>query len=327
MDLSSGPVLVTGAAGFIGSHLVEALLEKQLRVRAFVKYNSRNDYGHLEQLRHNDGLEIITGDIRDSGTVATAVFGVNCVFHLAASIGIPYSYRSPADVVSINTAGTQNVLEAVRAFKIPRVVVTSTSEVYGTPLFVPIDEKHPYQAQSPYAASKAAADMLSLSYVKSYDVPAVIVRPFNTYGPRQSARAIIPAIISQALEKDEISLGSLEPRRDFLYVKDTVRAFLAAAEDDSSIGEVYNFGSGADVSIGELAELILGIMDRDIPIRNETERVRPEKSEVSCLLCNYGKAEKGLGWIPHTTLESGLIATINYIRANRQLYKADQYNV
>lgn len=327
MSRFDGPVLVTGAAGFIGSHLVEKLLSEDVKVRAFVRYNSRNHYGYLESLRESENLEIVTGDIRDGGTVATAVFGCSCVFHLAASIGIPYSYKSPADVVSTNVIGTQNILDAARAFKTPRVVVTSTSEVYGTPKYVPIDEKHPLQAQSPYAATKIAADKLAESYHNSFDVPVAVVRPFNTFGPRQSARAIIPTIISQALISDVIRVGNLLPTRDFMFVKDTVNAFITAGTASQAIGKVFNFGSGVDVSIGELIEMILSIVGKKVEVREDSQRLRPDKSEVSRLQCNFTQAEHALSWNPQYTLESGLVSTVEWIRSNLHLFKPEQYNV
>jgi len=327
MSNNNGPALVTGAAGFIGSHLVEALLARDVEVRAFVRYNSRNDYGFLNHLSTHEGLTIISGDIRDGGTVATAAFGCSCIYHLAASIGIPYSYRSPADVVAVNVMGTQNILDAAKAFHVPRVIITSTSEVYGTPKYVPIDEKHPLQPQSPYAATKVSSDMLANSYYTTYEVPVTIVRPFNTFGPRQSARAIIPTIISQALTSKVIKVGSLLPKRDFLFVEDTVAAFLAAAQSSQTIGKTINFGSGADISIGELVEMILLLTRKQVEVREDKKRVRPDRSEVARLLCNYGQAEQLLGWHPRHSLEDGLMRTIDWIRSNLEHYKPDQYNV
>jgi NAD dependent epimerase/dehydratase len=328
MELSKGKILVTGAGGFIGSHLVEALLGKGCDVRAFVHYNSANWFGKLEDLgpRLND-VDVFVGDLRDAATVRRAVSGCRIILHLGALIGIPYSYLSPGDTFATNVGGTQNVLDAAREMGIEKVVITSTSEVYGTPLYIPIDEKHPLQAQSPYAASKIAADKLAESYYMAFDLPVATIRPFNTFGPRQSARAIVPTIITQALAGDVIHLGSLHTSRDFIFVEDTVSGFLAVAEHNSSIGKVINIGSGGGVSVGQLAELVMSIMRKQVDIRVDKERIRPEKSEVQRLVCNYSLAQELLGWEPGFSLEEGLRETIEWIRERPQLFKAERYNV
>lgn len=328
MDLKSGKILVTGAGGFIGSHLVERLIKEDCTVRAFVRYNSRNDYGHLESLgRHIKDIEIVTGDLRDTETVRRAVKGCSLVFHLGALIGIPYSYESPGDVIATNVTGTLNILDAARKYSTEKLVITSTSEVYGTPLYVPIDEKHPLHAQSPYAASKIAADKLAESYFLSYDVQVATLRPFNTFGPRQSARAVIPTIITQALTSKTIRLGSLAPRRDLLFVRDTVDGFLSVAQHESSVGKTFNIGTGGDLSIGDLVEQILLIIGTKAEIIEDRQRIRPESSEVQRLVCNYTQALENLNWQPQYSLEDGLRRTIFYIKENMDAYKAEQYNV
>jgi NAD dependent epimerase/dehydratase len=328
MDLSKGKILVTGAGGFIGSHLVEALLRKGCCVRAFVHYNSANSFGKLEDLGPLlDGVDIFTGNLRDAATVRRAVSGCRIVLHLGALIGIPYSYLSPGDTFATNVGGTQNVLDAARDEGVEKVVITSTSEVYGTPLYIPIDEKHPLQAQSPYAASKIAADKLAESYYMAFDLPVATIRPFNTFGPRQSARAIIPTIITQVLAGDVIHLGSLHTSRDFIFVEDTVSGFLAVAEHDNTVGRVINVGSGGAVSVGHLTELVMGIIGKRLEIRVDEERIRPEKSEVKQLVCNYTLAEELLGWEPGFSLEEGMNKTIYWIRERIHLFKADRYNV
>jgi NAD dependent epimerase/dehydratase len=321
-------VLVTGAEGFIGSHLTEALVEKGYKVKAFVRYNFKNDWGWLERSKYLKDIEIYTGDIRDYDSVYDAMKDVDVVFHLAALIGIPYSYISPLAYIKTNTEGTYNVLEAARKLNIQRVIHTSTSEVYGTAQYVPIDEKHPYNPQSPYAASKAAADHLALSYYRSFDLPVTIIRPFNTFGPRQSARAIIPTIISQILAgKKQIKLGNLSPTRDLTYVKDTVNGFMTVGLHEKTVGDVYNLGTGREVSIGDLAKKIMDLIGTKVEIITDEKRIRPEKSEVERLLSNPEKAMKLTGWKPQYTLEEGLIETINWIKNNMEYYKVDIYNV
>jgi len=321
-------ILVTGAEGFIGSHLTEMLVEKGYKVKAFVRYNFKNDWGWLERSKYLKDIEIYTGDIRDYDSVYDSMKDVNIVFHLAALIGIPYSYISPLAYIKTNTEGTYNVLEAARKLKIQRVIHTSTSEVYGTAQYVPIDEKHPYNPQSPYAASKAAADHLALSYYRSFDLPVTIIRPFNTFGPRQSARAIIPTIISQILAgKKQIKLGNLSPTRDLTYVKDTVNGFITVGLHEKTVGDVYNLGTGREVSIGDLAKKIMDLIGTKVEIITDEKRIRPEKSEVERLLSNPEKAMKLTGWKPQYTLEEGLIETINWIKNNMEYYKVDIYNV
>ena len=322
-------VLVTGAAGFIGSHLVERLLGEGAKVRAFVRYNSRNHWGHLEDLlpHQRSDVEIISGDLRDPGRVDAAVKGVEVVFHLGALIAIPYSYVAPQDVVMTNVMGTLNVLEAARRHGTSRVVHTSTSEVYGTAQYVPIDERHPLVGQSPYAASKIGADQIALSYQLSFDVPVAIARPFNTYGPRQSARAVIPAIIVQALTQKHVMLGATFPTRDLNFVADTVSGFLRIAETDAAVGEVINLGTGREVSVGDVAAAIIRLVGRDIPVVFDANRVRPDASEVERLLADATKAKTLVEWEPRHSLDDGLRATIDWIRQHLDQYKPTIYAV
>ena len=328
MDISTGKILVTGAGGFIGSHLVEALLDEGCEVRAFVRYNSRNDFGYLEDLGDRlSGVEVVSGDLRDGETVRRAAEGCKLILHLGALVGVPYSYVSPGDVFATNLGGTLNVLEAARGCGAERVVITSTSEVYGTPLYVPIDEKHPLQGQSPYAASKIASDKLAESFHLSFDLPVTILRPFNTFGPRQSARAIVPTIISQALAGGPIRLGSLETSRDLLYVTDTTAGFIAIARHDSAVGKVVNIGTGCDVSVQQLARLIFDFLGKELPLEVDEQRLRPARSEIPRLVCNYSLAEDLLGWEPRFTLEEGLRATLVWMKDRLSEYKSELYNV
>lgn len=329
MSLRGRKVLVTGAGGFIPSHLTEALVKAGANVTAFIRYNSRNDWGLLEELPDEirAGIEIVPGDLKDVDAVRNVCKGKEIIFHLGALIAIPYSYINPRDHVETNVIGTLNVLTAAREFGPERVVHTSTSEVYGTAQYTPIDESHPLQGQSPYSASKIAADKIAESFYLSYKVPVVTVRPFNTYGPRQSARAVIPTIISQALTSDTVRLGSLTPRRDLTFVKDTVRGFMLAAQKESAVGEVVNLGAQEDVSIGELADRCIALIGRKCEIVEDQQRVRPEGSEVMQLLADTTKARKMLGWKPEVTLDEGLKATIEYIRENTSRFKADIYNI
>lgn len=329
MNLSQQTVLVTGAGGFIGSHLVEGLVAEGARVRALIKYNSRNDWGNIERLAPEvrEHVEILSGDITDPFFVRQAVQGCQTVFHLAALIGIPYSYIAPQHYVSVNVQGTLNVLEACRSEGVQKLVHTSTSEAYGTARYAPIDEAHPLQGQSPYSASKIAADKMAESYFLSFDLPVATIRPFNTFGPRQSARAFIPTVISQALQKGEIRVGSLDPKRDFNYVKDTVQGFLRVAEKGAP-GEVYNIGSGTTWSMQQTVEEILSLLGKpDLPVMEEAQRIRPEKSEVQLLLCNSEKARGQLGWSPRYSFREGLAETVEAIRQDLGCYKTELYNV
>jgi NAD dependent epimerase/dehydratase len=317
MTLKNTHVLVTGAGGFIGSHLVERLLEKGTRVRALVHYNARRDVGHLRGLV-SPRLEIMMGDIRDHGSVNQAVEGCRTVFHLAALIAIPYSYQAPSSFVDTNIRGTLNVLEACRRFRVRRLIHTSTSEVYGTAQYVPMDEKHPIQTQSPYAASKAAADMLADSFFRSFGVPVVTVRPFNTFGPRQSLRAVIPSILAQAaFGKGPLTLGRVDTVRDFNYVKDTVEAFLLSADCEKAIGQVINIGTGVGRTIAEVTEAAYRLCLRKRPrLSQDPRRLRPGKSEVLQLVCDAERARELLGWGPRVTFDSGLRLTLAYARSH-----------
>jgi len=328
-DLAKAKVLVTGAGGFIGSHLCEAALARGAQVRAFVHYNSRNDWGMLEDLnaRQLREIEVVTGDLRDPGAVRRAVQGCHIVFHLGALIGIPYSYDNPADVVATNVLGTLHVLQAALDAGIQRLVQTSTSEVYGTAQLVPMDEEHPLHPQSPYAASKVASDKLAESYHRTYGLPVAIVRPFNCYGPRQSPRAVIPTIITQALESSTVHLGSLEPRRDFTYVLDTVSGFLAAATAPGCAGETVQLGSAQEVSVREIVRLVGSILGRKLRIVSEARRQRPETSEVDRLLAANHKAAELLRWRPRVSLVQGLQKTIEWFQSRRYRYKQNLYTV
>ena len=320
-------ILVTGAGGFIGSHLVERLLKEGAKVRAFVRYNSRGDPGLLKLLppEKYSRLEIIAGDLRDAHAILDAVSGCQLVFHLGALISIPYSYHYPVDVAETNFMGTLNILMACRARKIERLIHTSTSEVYGTARQVPISEAHPLQGQSPYSASKIGADKLAESFYCTYNLPVVTVRPFNTFGPRQSARAIIPTIISQALSRSTIRLGSLEMSRDFTYVDDTVSGFLAAAQAEGVEGEVFNLGTGVDIRISDLAKAIIKKIGNPIKIMVELQRLRPEKSEVMRLSSDNEAARTRLGWQPEVSLDQGLDKTIEWIKGHLDFYQIGKY--
>jgi NAD dependent epimerase/dehydratase len=321
-------VLVTGAGGFIGSHLVELLVRQGHEVRALVRYNGRDDRGHLDQIERSVlcQVEVVRGDLKDPEAVRQAVKGRAWVFHLGASIAIPYSYQNPHDVMQTNVVGTAHVLDAARSSdQIERVILTSTSEVYGTARYVPIDEAHPLQAQSPYSASKIGADALGISYHRAFGLPVAILRPFNTFGPRQSARAIIPTIISQALAGGVVRLGSLEPRRDLTYVRDTVRGFLAIAGCDAAIGRAVNIGRGEDLSMGELVERIAARLGRPIPVETDPRRVRPKASEVERLLAGTSLARELWGWEPRYSLDDGLDETIAWVRDNPGLFRPDTY--
>ncbi|MBA3065271.1 NAD-dependent epimerase/dehydratase family protein [bacterium] len=323
-------VLVTGAGGFIGSHLAESLVEHGHEVTAFVRYNSKGDWGWLEKSKYVKEMNVVAGDIRDYDSVINAMNGKEVVFHLAALIGIPYSYISPLAYIRTNVEGTYNVLQSARELGIKKVVHTSTSEVYGTAQSVPISEEHPTNPQSPYAASKSGADFMALTYHRSFGLPVVVIRPFNTYGPRQSARAVIPTIITQLLAgKKKIKLGSLHPTRDLTYVKDTVAGFLKAGEltNINSNGQVINLGSNFEISIGNLANSIAEIMGLKVEFIADAERIRPAKSEVERLFADNSKAKRLLNWAPDYSLEKGLKETIDWLGKNMDIYKPDIYNV
>ncbi len=329
MVLSDKCVLVTGAGGFIGSHLVERLLGDGASVKALVRYNSLGSWGWLQghqETAFQEDLEVLSGDIRDQKFVADAVEGCDIVFHLAALIAIPYSYQAPSSYVDTNISGTLNVLVAAQSKGI-RVVHTSTSEVYGTPHSVPITESHPLQAQSPYAATKIAADKLAESFYCSFDLPVTVLRPFNTYGPRQSARAVLPTILTQLIAgKKEIRLGALWPRRDLTFVDDTVDGFIKAATRDEAIGRTVQLGTGRDISIGDLVKLAIVTLKVDAEVVSEDERMRPEKSEVGELLSDRSLAAEILGWTPRVSLEQGIETTAEWLKGNLVHYNVDRYS-
>ena len=320
-------VLVTGAGGFIGSHLTERLVGLGASVRALVHYNALGTWGWLDFSPVRDEIEVISGDICDRDSVLRAAQGVEIVFHLAALIAIPYSYHAPASYVRTNVEGTLNVLQAARERGVERVVHTSTSEVYGTARYVPIDEAHPLQGQSPYSASKIGADKLAEAFHLSFGLPVVILRPFNTFGPRQSARAVIPTIITQALANQEIRLGNLSPTRDLNFVLDTVEGFICAAASPAAIGKTINIGTGREISVGDLARLILGLLGKELPIVCEEERVRPAGSEVERLCADNRLAREVLGWQPRHTLEEGLRKTIEWMEGHLERYRPGLYVV
>lgn len=323
-------VLVTGSDGFIGSHLAEELVKKGYEVRAFVYYNSFNNWGWLDTLPKEimKHIEIFQGDIRDPNGVKEAMKGCDTVFHLAALIAIPFSYHSPDTYVDTNIKGTLNVLQAARDLGTARVLVTSTSEVYGTAQYVPIDELHPYQGQSPYSATKIGADRLAESFYRSFSLPVTIVRPFNTYGPRQSARAVIPTIITQLLAgKEEIKLGSLTPTRDFNFVKDTANGFIEIYKSEKTIGQEINIATQKEISIGQLAEELIRQINPNARIICDEQRLRPEKSEVNRLLGSNKKIKELTNWEPQYTFEEGLAETIEFLRNNMDKYKVDIYNL
>lgn len=327
MTWSGKKVLVTGAGGFIGSHLCEELIELGAEVTALLHYNSRDDLGNLEFLPPDklSSLQTISGNVEDARFVDAAVQGKNVVFHLAALIGIPYSYVAPGSYVRTNVEGTFNVLEAARRWSTERVVHTSTSETYGTAIYAPIDERHPLQAQSPYSATKIAADSLCESYARSFDMPVSIIRPFNTFGPRQSARAIIPCVISQAIAEKRVRLGSLTPVRDLNFVKDTVSGFVRVAEEPGTIGSVVNVGRGEGITIGDLVARILRLMSISVPIEHDSSRVRPEKSEVFKLICDNSRARDWLDWKPRYSLDEGLLSTIEFVRNQINSFRTSKY--
>ncbi len=327
-DWEGRKILVTGACGVIGSHLAEALVTQGAHVKALVQYNSFNNWGWLDSSPLAADMEVVAGDIRDESFVSHIAQGCDVIFHLAALIAIPYSYNAPSCYVDTNVTGTLNVLQAARTHQVSRVIHTSTSEVYGTAQYVPIDEKHPLQGQSPYSASKIGADMMAESFFPVFNLPVVTVRPFNTYGPRQSARAFIPTILSQIFaQKSEIHLGALSPIRDLTFVSDTVSGFMKAAHAKEVVGETINLGTGEGFAIGDVLQKILKATNSKAQIVEEACRVRPEKSEVLKLISNNSKAKKLLGWEPEVSLDNGLKKTIEWFEQNHQRYKPFQYNV
>ena len=325
MNWKTKRVLVTGAGGFIGSHLVERLATLGARTRAFVHYNSAGRWGWLDESTLKSDLEVVSGDVTDPGSVARAMDGVDVVFHLAALIAIPYSYLAPLSYVRTNVEGTLNVLQAALAQGVDRVVHTSTSEVYGSAQYTPIDESHPLQGQSPYSATKIAADKLAEAFYLSFHLPVITIRPFNTFGPRQSARAIIPTIATQCLVSERVQLGNLHPTRDLNYVDDIVEAFVCAAGSPQAVGQVVNAGSGRQISIGDLAQEIARLVGRPVEFEQDDRRVRPEGSEVEALCASNQKAKDLWGWTPHYTLEEGLQLTIDWIRMHLDRYRPAVY--
>lgn len=320
--------LVTGAGGFIGSHLVELLVAEGFTVRAFVRYNGRNNWGWLESSAVKSEVEVFAGDIRDYDSVSNAVKGCDIIFHLAALIGIPYSYVSPRAYIETNITGTYNILQSARDLGVQQVLITSTSETYGTAQYVPIDENHPMVGQSPYSASKIAADQLALSYYRSFDLPVKIVRPFNTYGPRQSARAIIPTIITQMLSgQTEIVVGNIQPTRDFTFVKDTTIAFLEILKSNQFFGKATNVGMNKEISVRELVRKIAEILGKNTSLIEDSVRIRPGKSEVDRLRCDNLSLIKNSNWVPGFTLSQGLAFTIEWLKTNISLYKTGIYNI
>lgn len=336
MDLKNKKIFITGADGFIGSHLTEELIKKGYNVRPFVLYNSFNSWGWLDQtpIEIKEELEVFSGDIRDPHGVKEAMKGCDVVFHLAALIAIPYSYHSPDTYVDTNIKGTLNILQAAKELDVQKVVHTSTSEVYGSARFIPITEEHPLQGQSPYSATKIAADQLAMSFYYSFNTPVAIIRPFNTYGPRQSARAVIPTIITQIANGErEIKLGSVHPTRDFNYVADTVNGFITIAESEKTMGQIINIGSNYEISIGDTARLIAEVMDVEIQIETDQSRLRPEKSEVDRLWAENKKAKELLGWQPvyggTEGFKKGLFETVQWFtnKENLKMYKSHIYNI
>lgn len=330
MRFEGKTVVVTGAGGFIGSHLVERLVADGARVRAMLRYTSRGQRGALDLVPEStlEHVDITMGDVRDFDAVREIVRGADAIFHLAALIGIPYSYEHPQEVIDTNIIGTSNVLVAAKELgTLERIVLTSTSEVYGSAIRVPMDEEHPLQAQSPYSATKIAADALGLSFHRSFGLPISIVRPFNAYGPRQSARAVIPTIISQAVTGGALKLGTLDTTRDFTFVEDTARGFVAVGGSADAIGEVVNVGSGSEVSIREIVRMVGEIVGRELAVEGDEQRMRPEKSEVSRLHSDSSKAQRLAGWTPEVSLEEGLRRTTDWVREHLDLFRPKEYAV
>jgi NAD dependent epimerase/dehydratase len=327
MPLSGQSALVTGAGGFIGGHLVARLIREGAKVRAFVRYNSRNERGTLDWLDPEllGDVEVVLGDLRDVESVQQAATGVDTIFHLAAQIAIPYSFVNPRDFFETNALGTLNVAQAALGAGATRVVHTSTSEVYGSARTVPITEEHPIEPQSPYAASKVAADKLMDAWHRTYELPVTVLRPFNTYGPHQSARAVIPTIISQALAGGPVRLGSLTPRRDLTYVEDTVSGFLAAAASDAAIGRTLQLGTGHDVSVGDIVDMVGELLGRELEVEHDESRVRPAQSEVERLISDPSLAHELTGWRPEHDLRDGLARTIEWMQSNTARYRTDHY--
>jgi len=328
MELSNKKILVTGAGGFIGSHLCEYLHNKCVHLRALLHYNSRLEPGLLKALPQNvtRRIEVIFGDLKDSNTIRNCIKDIDIIFHLGALVSIPYSYLHPRDVIETNTLGTLNILEAAKERDIEKTIIISTSEVYGSALYTPIDEKHPLQAQSPYSASKIAAEKIAESFFRSYGLGISIVRLFNCFGPRQSGRAIIPTVISQALISNKIKVGSLSPRRDFTYVKDSVRGVVEVSKSDSARGEIINIGSGFSISVSQIIDKVSHILGKELTVISEEKRKRPKNSEVKELLADYSKAKGLIGWRPKITFDSGLRKTISWMRKYPNFYSPKKYN-
>ena len=325
---TASPILITGAGGFIGSHLAELCVARGQRVRAFVHYNSQGRWGWLEESEGRDAIEILAGDIRDFDSVYRAMQGCSTVFHLAALIGIPYSYVSPLAYLRTNIEGTYNVLEAARLHNVNQVLVTSTSETYGTAQRVPIDEDHPAVGQSPYAASKIAADQVALSYYRAFGLPVRVVRPFNTYGPRQSARAFIPNVVAQIMAgQRRLRVGNLTPTRDLTFVKDTAAGFLAISAAEGLDGTATNIGTGREISMGDLLQVIARLLDVEVEVEIDPQRVRPEESEVERLVCDNSRIRRLAGWVPKYDLETGLRETIDWVRQHLEAFKPTVYNI
>ncbi len=321
-------ILITGAGGFIGSHLAELCVKRGYNVRALVRYNSKNTWGWLEKSEHKQDMEVVAGDVRDCDAIENAMKGRDTVFHLAALIGIPYSYVSPLAYIKTNVEGTYNILHCAARYDMENILITSTSETYGTAQYAPIDENHPMVGQSPYSATKIAADQLALSYYKSFEAPVKVVRPFNTYGPRQSARAIIPTVITQALSgQRELKLGNLSPTRDLTFVKDTASGFLEIAKSDRLFGEITHIGMNDEISIGDLVKKIVQLVNVEIRILKDDQRVRPGKSEVERLRCENSKIMAATDWRPQYNIHSGIEKTVDWFRSNLDIYKQDIYNV
>ena len=322
-------VIITGSEGFIGSHLTEKLVSLGSQVTAFVLYNSFNSCGWIDTFKKEirENVKIFFGDIRDEAIVRKALKDQEIVFHLAALIAIPYSYYAPRSFIETNVLGTLNIVQSSREFELMKVIHTSTSEVYGTAKYTPIDESHPLQGQSPYSASKIGADKVVESFYKSFNLPVAVIRPFNTFGPRQSARAVIPTIISQALIGNEVNLGNICAIRDMNYVKNTVKGFINIAQSDKSVGEVINIGSGVGLTVKEIVDIVSKLLNKNIKINLDEKRLRPEKSEVEVLICDYKKAENLINWTPEFSFEEGLIETINWIKNNSKYFKPEIYNI